>query len=82
MLRTFSFDLLSELDSLHKRIDAPVCLVWGEHDKFFPVTWAKQMVGTFPNATLSVVEGAALFSHEERPADVAAALLPTLATTQ
>lgn len=81
LLRTFSFDLVRELDALHQRIHAPVCLVWGEDDKFFPVTWAQQMVSTFPNATLSVVEGAGLFSHEERPEEVAAALLPTLATT-
>jgi pimeloyl-ACP methyl ester carboxylesterase len=79
LLRSFSFDLVRNLDTLHQRIEVPVCLVWGEHDKFFPVAWAKQMVSTFPNATLSVVEGAGLFSHEERPAEVAAALLPTLA---
>jgi pimeloyl-ACP methyl ester carboxylesterase len=58
-----------------------VGLVWGEHDKFFPVGWAESMVATFPDATLTVVGGAGLFSHEERPAEVAAALLPTLTAT-
>ncbi|MEI8239141.1 MAG: alpha/beta hydrolase [Actinomycetota bacterium] len=78
LLRSFSFDLVRELETLHQRIDAPVGLVWGEHDKFFPLASAKEMVGTFPNASLTVIEGAGLFSHEERPAEVAAALLPTL----
>jgi pimeloyl-ACP methyl ester carboxylesterase len=36
------------------------------------------MVGTFPAAQLDVIPDAGLFSHEERPAEVAAALLPTL----
>ena len=81
LLRSFSFDLVGGLDTLHQRIDAPVSLVWGEHDKFFPVAWAKEMVGTFPNAKLTVIQGAGLFSHEERPAEVAAALLPTLTAT-
>ncbi len=36
------------------------------------------MVDTFPNAKLTVVADAGLFAHEERPAEVAEALLPTL----
>ena len=40
------------------------------------------MVDTFPDARLEVVKGAGLFSHEERPADVAQALLPVLVGTR
>jgi pimeloyl-ACP methyl ester carboxylesterase len=36
------------------------------------------MVPSFPDAALEVIEGAGLLSHEERPAEVAQALLPTL----
>jgi haloalkane dehalogenase len=53
-------------------------LVWGDKDPFFPVERARAMVPQFPDAQLSVIEGAGLFSHEERPAEVAQALLPTL----
>lgn len=53
-------------------------LVWGDQDPFFPLSWARSMVGTFPDAQLAVVEGAGLFAHEERPAEVAQALLPVL----
>jgi len=56
----------------------PVQLVWGDQDPFFPVEWAVEMVATFPDARLDVVEGAGLFAHEERPAEVARALLPVL----
>jgi pimeloyl-ACP methyl ester carboxylesterase len=43
---------------------------------------AEEMVGTFPDAHLAVVEDAGLFSHEERPVEVAQALLPVLAETR
>lgn len=78
VLRTFEARHVEGLARLHRQIDAPVQLVWGEHDPFFPVAWAHEMVGTFADARLHVVPGAGLFSHEERPAEVAEALLPTL----
>lgn len=78
VLRSFEPRYVHELGALHRRIDVPVQLVWGEQDKFFPVEWAREMVADFPDAQLAVVPDAGLFSHEERPAEVAAALLPTL----
>jgi len=78
LLKSFDKHYVSDLAGLHRRIDVPVQLVWGEHDQFFPVEWAKSMVGTFPDARLAVIPGAGLFSHEEKPAEVAAALLPVL----
>ncbi|MFN8018675.1 MAG: alpha/beta hydrolase [Acidimicrobiales bacterium] len=79
ILQSFDVDLVAQLADVHRRIDVPVQLVWGEQDAFFPVAWAREMVGTFPDARLEVVPGAGLFAHEERPAEVAAALLPLLA---
>ena len=78
LLRSFDYQHVRDLAGLHRRIDVPVQLVWGEHDKFFPVGWAKEMVGSFPDARLEVIGGAGLFAHEERPAEVARALLPVL----
>jgi len=78
LLRSFDYQHVRDLAGLHRRIDVPVQLVWGEHDKFFPVGWAKEMVGSFPDARLEVIGGAGLFAHEERPAEVAQALLPVL----
>jgi haloalkane dehalogenase len=79
LLRSFDRRHVTELGALHRRIDVPVQLVWGDRDPFFPLEWAEEMVGTFPNARLEVIEGAGLFCHEERPAEVAAALLTVLA---
>ena len=79
ILRSFDPCLVDELDALHQRIDVPVALVWGERDQFFPVAWAREMVDAYPDTTLHVVEGAGLFSHEERPSEVAAALIDVLA---
>lgn len=78
VLRTFDARFVEELTDLHRRIDVPVQLVWGDRDPFFPLPWAEEMVGTFPDARLEVIRGAGLFSHEERPAEVARALLPVL----
>jgi pimeloyl-ACP methyl ester carboxylesterase len=78
LLERFDARDVAALAALHARIDAPVRLVWGERDPFFPVRWAQEMVGSFPNASLQVIPRAKLFVHEERPAEVAAAILPTL----
>ena len=75
VLRTFEARHVNGLADIHRRIDVPVQLVWGDHDPFFPIAWAHEMVDTFPDARLHVVGGAGLFSHEERPRDVAQALL-------
>lgn len=82
LLRTFDMKHVSVLDEIHRRIDVPVQLVWGAKDPFFPVARARQMVETFPNAKLEIISDAGLFSHEERPAEVAQALLSTLADSE
>jgi pimeloyl-ACP methyl ester carboxylesterase len=78
LLQSFDERYVRALAELHGRITVPVQLVWGEEDAFFPVDWAREMVSTFPDARLDVIPEAGLFSHEERPAEVATALLPTL----
>jgi pimeloyl-ACP methyl ester carboxylesterase len=78
LLDSFDVQHVHDLAEVHARIDAPVQLVWGAGDPFFPVERARAMVGTFPAASLAVIAGTRLFPHEERPAEVAAALLPTL----
>ena len=82
VLRSFDMHHVTDLPGIHARIDVPVQLVWGDQDPFFPVDRARAMVAGFPDARIEVIEGAGLFSHEERPADVARALLPTLTGTR
>jgi haloalkane dehalogenase len=78
VLRSFDYQLVRDLADVHRRIDVPVQLVWGDRDPFFPIEQAEAMVETFPDARLATVHGAGLFSHEEKPAEVAQALLPVL----
>jgi pimeloyl-ACP methyl ester carboxylesterase len=78
LLRSFDVSYVTALGDLHRRIEVPVQLVWGADDPFFPLAWAREMVDTFPDARLTVIDDAKLFVHEERPAEVAAALLPVL----
>ncbi|MEM9036374.1 MAG: alpha/beta hydrolase [Actinomycetota bacterium] len=78
VFKSFDYRLMKSLPDIHARIDVPTQLVWGVDDKFFPVETAREMVKEFPNAELTEISGAGLFSHEEKPAEVAAALLPVL----
>ena len=80
ILHSFDARLLQALPAIHARIQVPVQLVWGARDPFFPLAWAREMVDTFPGAHLHVIEDASLFSHEERPEEVARVLLPVLAS--
>lgn len=81
LLRSFTKQHVTDLAAQHRKITCPVHLVWGVHDPFFPVDKARSMVDTFANARITEIAGASLFPHEERPAEVAAALLPTLLGT-
>lgn len=78
LLRSFDLGHVQALAAVHRRIEAPVQLVWGDQDPFFPLAYAEEMVATFPAARLAVIEGAGLFCQEERPTEVAEALLAGL----
>ena len=78
LLRSFKMDDVDRLAEIQKGITCPVRLVWGDQDRFFPIASARKMVNDFANADLVEIPGAGLFSHEEAPAEVAAALLPVL----
>ena len=78
LLKSFKMDDVDRLAEIQKGITCPVRLVWGDQDRFFPIAAARKMVNDFANADLVEIPGAGLFSHEEAPAEVAAALLPAL----
>ena len=81
LLKSFDMQHVHDLPAVHARIDVPVKLIWGDQDPFFPVDRARAMTAEFPNATIEILPGVGLFSHEEAPEDVARALLPTLLGT-
>lgn len=76
VLRAFDLAAFHALRAAHPRITAPVRLVWGSEDPFFPLEGARGMVSSFPGgADLVVLPGAKLFAHEDHPAEFA---IPTL----
>ncbi len=70
VLAGFDAGALRALSASHPRIPAPVSLIWGEDDAFFPLADARRMLPTFPGgADLVVLRGAKLFPHEDHPAE-------------
>lgn len=69
-LQADDFDPVAEA---HTRITAPVKLIWGTRDPWFPLKSARKMVETFAGpAELVEIEGGKLYVHEEFPARFAA----------
>ncbi len=70
LLQNFDVQDLMHLRRLHAQIDAPVLLVWGDADPWFPIAGAREMVDQFSGgAELETIPGGKLFVHEEH-ADV------------
>jgi len=77
--RNFGLEALKGLAAVHARMTAPVQLVWGAKDPFFPVDWTREMMSGFGGgARLHVIPDGKLFVHEEFPDQVAEVMLPTL----
>jgi pimeloyl-ACP methyl ester carboxylesterase len=73
--------VIDSLETVHARIAVPMLFVWGAEDPIFPVALAREMVRSLsPRAALAVIEGTRFLPHEERPAEVAACVLPFLTT--
>jgi pimeloyl-ACP methyl ester carboxylesterase len=66
------------LERDHARIAMPVRLIWGADDPTFPVELARAMVEQLPDARLVEIPGARLLVHEEKPAEVARAVVEFL----
>lgn len=73
-LRNLKWDVVDAFAADHARLTLPVRLVWGADDRFFPVAGARAMVRQFPRADLVEIPRAKLFVHEEKPAEVSAAV--------
>lgn len=65
----------------HAELRQPVLLLWGEDDPTFPLQRARQMLPQFRDARLLAIPRARLAVHEEKPAEVARAVLDFLAAS-
>lgn len=60
---------LVEIESPLRKVAAPVRIVWGKADTFFPQQWAHWLHSIFPNVEAPIlVDGARLYFPEETPA--------------
>ena len=81
LLRTLKREDFAQLRDIHGRIQAPVLLIWGEDDPFFPLDRARPMLGQFGGgARLEVIQGAKLFAHEDHPGEFAGLARPFLSS--
>jgi pimeloyl-ACP methyl ester carboxylesterase len=79
LLENVNGQMMARLRPVHAKIRVPVQLVWGTDDPFFPIAKARQMLGQFGGpARLDEIEGARLFSHEDRPEQFVALARPFL----
>jgi pimeloyl-ACP methyl ester carboxylesterase len=79
-LKGLYWDFVDALRQRHGELKMPVLLVWGEDDPIFPVALAREMAKQFADCRgLVAIPRAKLLVHEERPQQVAAAVLPFLA---
>ncbi len=73
MLKSYSPELVDELEATHRNLTCPTLLIWGEQDGFFPVEHARAMTTQFAGPTrFEVINNARLLVHEEHPERFAA----------
>lgn len=66
LLSSFDWRVIDGLADVHARIRAPVKLVWGAQDPYFPLEKVRSTLNQFAGgATLSVIDPGKLFWHEE-----------------
>jgi pimeloyl-ACP methyl ester carboxylesterase len=68
-------------DAMRERyatIDIPVTVCWGEDDTWVPVARGRELAARIPGARLRVIPGAGHLVHEDRPAELTAALVEFL----
>jgi pimeloyl-ACP methyl ester carboxylesterase len=67
LVETFDWKFIDEMEATHAKITAPVCLVWGTRDPWFPIDKARGQIGQFPGGAEWHELSGKLFVHEERP---------------
>ncbi len=66
--------LYSEVEAAARSLEVPSVILWGDHDPFFPVQVGERTAAAL-GARLQILAGCGHFVPEERPEQVAAAIL-------
>ncbi len=68
LLATYKHEIVDALVDVHRKIDCPTLLVWGDRDPFFPVEKARGMLDQFGGpVSFEVIPEARLLAYEEHP---------------
>ena len=67
MVRDFDWKSVDEMEATHRRITAPVLLLWGKDDPWFPLKRARGMLGQFAGGAQLIELPGKVFAHEEHP---------------
>lgn len=67
-----------ELGERARRFSFPVAIIWGDEDRYFPFAIGKDLAARLQQCTVTQLRGAGHFSPEERPREVAEALIALL----
>ena len=71
--------LYREVEETLPHIAVPSCVVWGDHDPFFPLAVGRRTHAAIPAAALKVLEGCGHFIPAERPSAFASIIEETVA---
>lgn len=67
-------DELLDVSTRFQRFGSLVHVVWGDSDRFFPLSLAHRLVAAFPDSTLTTIPGGRTFISVDFPEQVAAAI--------
>jgi haloalkane dehalogenase len=79
LLHGWDWAAIDELAAAHAAITAPVCMIWGTDDPFFPIARARAMVPQFAGPVeFHAIAGGKLFVHEDHTDEFLAHARPFL----
>jgi pimeloyl-ACP methyl ester carboxylesterase len=79
LIQTFDWSVVRNLRETQAKISAPVKLIWGADDPFFPLAKLKPTLSHYAGeVSLALIEKAKLFAHDEHPEKFVAEARPFL----
>jgi pimeloyl-ACP methyl ester carboxylesterase len=82
VLEAFTASVSHDVSEYARQISAPTLLVAADRDDITPLAAQHRLVGLFPQASLTVIEGVGHLIHYEKPAEAAAAITAFLAARE
>ncbi|TFD45619.1 alpha/beta hydrolase [Cryobacterium frigoriphilum] len=80
VLEAFSASVGHDVSEYARQITVPTLLVAADRDDITPIAAQHRLLGLFPQASLTVIEGVGHLIHYEKPAEAAAAITAFLGT--